>query len=392
MLELSKHPLLKYPMFASMYFAEGIQFALVTLILVMYFDELDISISTTTIISGLAASPFILKFLIGPITDYFNKHGRKPFIIIGGLVGSICIFPLAYINPKSELILFTILFFISHLGVIFLDVSADAWAIQITKPNERGKVNSAMFGGLFAGLASGTLILSLIAEHINFEMTFIVTGFIIILTIILPLLVREIKTLKIRPKIGKLLVFEFKKKNTILIALFGMVSAANYGIILLILPDYMINVLGLDLTHAGGITTLSNIGIIAGAIIGGILADRFGRKKTLYTFFIGAAIFSALLITANTWQILTVIYIIFGFFTGGSTFAALMALYMDITNPKIGATQFSILTSIANFGEIGIGIFSGTLLIMLGYHRLFLYAAWIIGPSLVILYFIEEKK
>ena len=203
---------------------------------------------------------------------------------------------------------------------------------------------------------------------------------------------REIKTIKIRPKIGKILAFEFNKKNTIFLALFGMVSAANYGLILLILPDYMINFLGLDLAHAGVITTISNIGIIAGAIIGGIIADKFGRKKTLYIFFIGASIFSALLITANTWQILTMIYIIFGFFTGGSTFAALMALYMDITNPKIGATQFSILTSIANFGEIGIGIFSGTLVIILGYHRLFLYAAWIIGPAMLILYFIEEKN
>jgi len=29
---------------------------------------------------------------------------------------------------------------------------------------------------------------------------------------------------------------------------------------------------------------------------------------------------------------------------------------------------------------------------MLGYTRFFLYAAWIIGPALLVLYFVKEKK
>ena len=103
-------------------------------------------------------------------------------------------------------------------------------------------------------------------------------------------------------------------------------------------------------------------------------------------------IFSSFLIAANTWQMLAVIYPIIGFLQGGSGFSAIMALFMDATNPKIGATQFSILTSIMNFGDYSIAIFSGALVIMLGYHRFFLYSAWIIGPALLILYFIKEKK
>jgi len=68
------------------------------------------------------------------------------------------------------------------------------------------------------------------------------------------------------------------------------------------------------------------------------------------------------------------------------------ALFMDITNPKIGATQYSILASITNFGEFGIAMISGTLVLMLGYNRFFLYTAWILGPALLILYFIKETK
>ena len=65
---------------------------------------------------------------------------------------------------------------------------------------------------------------------------------------------------------------------------------------------------------------------------------------------------------------------------------------MDITNPKIAATQYSIITSLANFGRIGFGMISGTLVLMLGYNRVFLYAAWLVGLPLLVLYFVKEKK
>jgi hypothetical protein len=66
------------------------------------------------------------------------------------------------------------------------------------------------------------------------------------------------------------------------------------------------------------------------------------------------------------------------------------ALLMDITNPKIGAAQYSFLASIANFGEFGIGMISGALVILLGYQRYFLYTALIVGAAMLVLYFVTE--
>ena len=47
--------------------------------------------------------------------------------------------------------------------------------------------------------------------------------------------------------------------------------------------------------------------------------------------------------------------------------------------------------SIMNFGEMGLALISGTLVLFLGYHRFFLYAAWVVGPALLVMYFIKEK-
>jgi PAT family beta-lactamase induction signal transducer AmpG len=392
MLDLSKYRYLKFILFGSLYFSEGLQFSICTPLIIIYLPKIGISIDTTTMVSGLAASPFILKFLMGPIIDFFIKYGRKPFIIIGGTIGGLFLILLAGIDPLDSVILFTIVLFISHVGVVFLDVSADAWAIQISEPHERGRVNSAMFSGLFAGLAFGTALLPFIGATYNYQLAFIISGLIIFLTIILPLAIKEIKIAKIRPKIAKLLYFEFKRKNTLIIAFYGLVSSITFGLLLLIMPHYMRDVLNLTETQTGLLSLTSPIFTIIGAVVGGVMADKIGRKITLYIFLIGTLIFTSLLITANSWQILAILYSIIGLLQGVIVYSALCALFMDVTNPKIGATQFSILTSMANFGEIGLGMFGGALVLILGYHRFFLYAALIAVPAILILHFVEEKK
>ena len=57
MLELSKHPWLKYVLFGNLYFSEGLIFATTTVIIVLFFTEKDISISTTTLVGGIASAP-----------------------------------------------------------------------------------------------------------------------------------------------------------------------------------------------------------------------------------------------------------------------------------------------------------------------------------------------
>lgn len=392
MLDISKYPSLKYILFGNLYFAEGLQFALSTTFIILFFTEKNISIATATLIVGVATAPWVLKFVFGPITDFLIKYGRKPIIIIGGIISGICLFPLGFINPSDALISFALLLFISHSGVVFLDVSADAWAIQTTKYHERGKVNGAMTAGLFLGWGLGSPLLAFIAMNYGYGMSFITTGFLILLTLILPIFVKEIRIIKKRMKIASILISEFKKKNTLLITFLSMITAMNFGILLLIIPEYMLNALKLDIVQIGFIVALNPIGIVIGAITGGIIVDKWGRKVTLFIFLPGLIIFSASLIFAINWWILAIVYSIIGFLIGGSGYSAEAALFMDVTNPKIAATQYSVLASFHNFGDIISASISGSLVLILGYHRVFLYTAWLIGPALLILYFIKEMK
>jgi len=392
LIDLKESKFFKYILFGGLYFSEGVQYAMATVIVIIYFADKEISIATTTLVIGIGASPWMMKFIFGPITDYFIRLGRKKIIIFGGILGSICLLILAFINPTNMLIPFTILLFISHSGTMFLDVSSDGWAIQTAKPIERGKINGAMSTGLWSGVAISSILLTNISDIFSFEMVFIFAGILVLLPVILPLFVKEDIIVKKRPKIASSLFFEFKKKNTILVLIFGGISAINFGMLMLIIPDYMKNVLLLENVHIGLIASLFPIAIVIGAIVGGLMADRYGRKISLFIFLSLLAISSISFIFVNSWEMLAIVYSLVGFIQGGSLYSSLCALYMDNTNPRVGASQYSIFTSFSNFGEIGFAMFSGSLLVLLGYTKFFLYAAWSVGPALLVLYFIRTRK
>jgi MFS family permease len=391
-IDITEKSYLKYFLFGNLYFSEGIQYSIATVIIVIFFADKGLSIATTTLVAGIAASPWVMKFVFGPIVDHFSKFGRKLFIILGGSLTSVCLLTIAFVDPLVMIIPFTILLFIGHVGTIFLDVSSDGWAIQISKINERGKLNAAMTTGLFGGNAIGVISLTYIAEQFNYQMVFITAGIFVAVTIVFPLIVKENILIKKSQKVTPLLIAEFKKKTTILVTIFGGIAAINFGMLMFVIPEYMRHVLHLETIHLGLIAAAFPIATVIGAILGGTLADKFGRKNTLFVFLSSMIISSAALIFVNSWEIFAVIYSIIGFLQGGSVYSSLLAVYMDHTNPKIGASQYSIYTSVANFGELGVATISGSLIILLGYSRFFLYSAWVIGPALLLLYFIRSKN
>ena len=169
------------------------------------------------------------------------------------------------------------------------------------------------------------------------------------------------------------------------------IAALSFGLLAFAIPLYMKTVLDFNIAQIGLITTIIPVTTVVGSIAGGITTDRWGRKINLYFFMGTNMILAAMLVFANTWQKLAIIYGIIGFLHGGH-YSAGGAVMMDVTNPKIGATQYSLLASFANAGEFGIGMFSGSMIAVLGFSRVFLYSGWFYGPALLVLYFIKLKK
>jgi MFS family permease len=391
MIDISQKSWLKYFLFSSLYFAFGLNCVFLSLILPLYFLDQNITPTVITIVIGIMVMPMYTKFIWGSIVDYFIRFGRKPFIITGGVLTVVSLFLLSFLNPGNALVAFVLIGLVGWIGIGFLTISLDALVISTTIEKERGKINGAMFAAQNGGLAGGAILLPFIAKTYGYPMVFFIAGCIILPIVLFPFILHEKKVVKQTQKVGVLLVQEFKKKTIVVIAIFGMLVMMSSGMILLIAPIWMDRGLHLDITQIGLVTMVFTIAIALGSIIGGVLADTWGRKTTLYILLFSSVVFTVLLIFSSSWEYFTVIYGIIGFLQGGYT-SAVCAMFMDVTDPRIGATQYSVFISLFNFGIFIAMTISGPLYDVLDISRVFLYSAWVFGPALLFLYFIRLKK
>ena len=391
MIDLEKRSIAKYFLFSTLYFSEGIKWSIGVVIFPIYFSDLGISPTILGLVIALAGLPTMIKFVFGGIIDYFIRHGRKKFVLYGGIAAGGCLIIISFINPAEMLIPFVVVFFIGTIGITLLDVAADAWAIEITKEEERGKVNGGMFAGIFIGMTVGSLVFTQIASKINYPAVFITGGILVFLILIYPLCVKEIKKIRKIKKLTSALITEFKKKSVQIFCLFAPISAISGGLLLIAIPLYSKNVLMLNVEHVGMMAAIFPITNIFGALVGGAAADRLDRKLAINIVFLFSLIFTTFFIFADTWQILAVIYGIAGFLFG-ALYASIGALSMDVTNPRLAGTQFSIYMALFNVGEVGIGNgMAGLIIDNLGYEKLFLYAALFYAAAIFVLYFVRYK-
>jgi len=382
---------MKYFLFGSLYFSEGLMIAITTVATLLYLREKAVSIPVTTLIIGIVNIPWMLKFVWGPVIDYFIRFGRKTFIILGGTLTVSCMFFVSFLDPSTSLLPFTLLIFLSHVGIGFIDVSADAWAIDVSTEKDRGKINGSMFAGQYSAWAIGAALFPLIGSQYGYHFVYFINALLIFLILLFPFVVKESIKRKVKEKIASLVIKEFKTKTVLLIALFSPLVFMNEGIMSFIIPIYMRDGLGLSDVQIGFIAMILPVFLAVGSLVGGVITDKIGRKSALYLFIGLNIVFVASLIFADTWWKLSIIYGIIGFMMGGHSTVS-CALFMDVKNPRIGATQYGIFTGIANVGLNGAGMITGSLVVSLGFARTFLYAAWVFGPALLVLYFIRVKK
>jgi len=387
-IDIEKRGIGKYILFADLYFPEGIIDTIVPILIPIFLVEEGIPVEIATLVAGIGWIPWIIKFMWSGIIDKYIQYGRKTFVIIGSIIAVISFFILAFINPVSSIILFTIFLFISQIGQSFHDSAADVWAIDVCKKHERGKINGAMAAGHTIGVSSSAVALAFIADIYGFNSIFIVAGFMILIILIIPLFTKEKKKKRKPEKVTPLLINEFKNRTTALMAIFAPITVISTGLFMFAVPLFGKNVINLSVSEIGLIAAASPPFVIAGGLLGGALSDKWDRKKTYYIFAIPSIIMILSVMFTRVLLILLIPYFINVFLqTGRGT--AVRAMYMDITNPKIGATQYSLFNSLTVIGVVATGMFSGVLIAILGYINVFIIVALAIIPPLVILYFIK---
>ncbi len=107
--------------------------------------------------------------------------------------------------------------------------------------------------------------------------------------------------------------------------------------------------LGYTTVEAGYIMVLTAIGNMVGSLIGGKLADNFGRKKT-YIIFVSTVIFSMLLSGLFCNNKIAIIFIIITYFSVSAIMPVISAMIIDWTNDENRTESFSWLYLASNIG------------------------------------------
>lgn len=389
MINLSIHKRFKYILFTSLYFSEGLYQAMILIITPLYLLGKNVPLPIITLIMGIGYLPWGLKFVWGGIIDFYHKYGRKKFAVFGTISGAFGFFILSMIDQYFSILFFTLFLLVGYIGIGFLDSATDAWAIDTTEKEERGKINGSMNIGKWSGQFLGALLIISIGVSFGYNISFLITGLIILMLAIIPLSVkyedRKIGKLNIWPLIKQ----EFGKKITRLTTLYFFIVVLHPSLYFTLLVIYLKTVLNFDDTFIGLIFAFWLVAVIPGSIVGGVLADKYGRKLPLYIFLIFLMIFSVTPIIISDVYIIILNFTILMFFANG-VIAANWAMIMDIINPKISASEHEVICSIVNFGTIIIASATGTLIVLFGFNNLFLLSAFIIIIALVVLYRIKN--
>ena len=365
-----------------LYFAQGFPWGFMLTALLSFLASKGLTIAESGQLTAMATLPWTFKLFWGPVIDSFvyEKMGkRRPWILFAQIGMALSLVAMIFMGDISENIsLLGWMFFLHNCFASLQDVSCDALAVDVLLPEEQGKVNGAMWGSKIIGTGTGAAAMGTLLVSNGLVFTILVQTLLMLIIMIFPLFILERPGEKRFPwskgrdsltdlnhsnshsplTVVKDLITAFSKAPCYFTALFIIISAINQGINGAVLPVFYNATLGWESdTYSQVVGGPGTILEFFGAILGGVMADRFGRRKV---FFIGWGSFSVLSGTFG-FMILTMselpvwfqgFYLIVYPFCVAVGTVGMFALAMALSWSKASATMFTSYMAISNLSVV----------------------------------------
>ena len=379
-----------------LYLTEGAPIGFIWWAMPTLLRQQNVAIESITSLTAILILPWIFKFVWAPLVDSLRNEnqGYKFWIFISQFFMGLALVPLIFISPENNFFIWGLFLFLHSFAAATQDVSIDALVINVIAKNERGKLNGFMNAGMLIGrsfFGGGTLILAYELGLNNMIGLIVVLIFSVMLVLVL---IKE-PALPVKSK-NQFEIFKqnfsiaFRNKNTWLAILFALTSAAAFeaagGLAGPFLTDLKVSQDTIGVFFALPVV----IAMFVGGLIGGYISDKVNRKSAVRLFLSG---FVAAIIIISVYNFVeplvdevvflsayTVMYFFVGLFTSSS-----YALFMDLTNPKIGGTQFSTYMAATNGCEAWTVWSAGFIVAGFGYSPAFILMSVVSLLSLLVL-------
>jgi MFS family permease len=379
-------------LFAWLYASEGAPIGFIWWALPTLLRTAGVPIADITGLTALLVLPWTFKFLWAPVVDAgrSRRWGFRAWIVSAQIAMGLALVPLLWVDPVAGFGTWRALLFAHAVAAATQDVAIDACAIAGVPHEERGLLNGSMQAGMLTGrslFGGGGL---LVAAWLGYP--WLLGALVAWIWLAIPLLAAVRDPARFNPPRAAQgsfrlhLAAALRRPATWWGLAFALLSAAAFEAAGQLAGPYLVD-RGVPQSTIGlffGIVVV--VATVAGGLAGGRLSDRWGRVKAVAIFLVGfvAAILLLAAVDATgtgggtaALGLLALMYLCVGLFT-----AASYALFMDLTDPRLGGTQFSTFMSATNACESWSAWAGGRLTAGAGYPAAFVVMC---GASLLAL-------
>jgi PAT family beta-lactamase induction signal transducer AmpG len=305
---------------------------------------------------ALVSLPYNLKWLWAPFLDRFALPllgRRRGWMLLSQVLLGFAIAALGSVDAAHNITALAVCAFVVAFLSASQDIVIDAYRTDVIPADERGRA-SAMYitGYRIANIVAGTGAL-LLADHLPWSTVYYILAGMMSLTVVATLTAPEPPELApprtLRAAVLLPLGEFFRRRGAVIAIAFVMLyKIGDYAAVHMVTP-LLIKVLDFELTEIALLQKFIGLGAtIAGAAVGGILADRIGVRRGLLWFGIiqaAANIGYVFLALIGKSYVGLASAIAIDNFCNGLGSAAFVAYLMSLCHHKFSATQYALLTS-----------------------------------------------
>ena len=393
--------------FFAMYMTEGIPLGFAATAVATQLRRQDVGPAEIGAFVGSFYLPWAFKWAFGPFIDVFASARwgrRRGWIILTQVMMALTLMSTVLLKLPEQLALFTGILLLHNTFGAMQDVAIDALACNSLAEDERGMANGLMFAGASIGQAVGGAGVLFLSAYTGFQPTFFfVAAAILTVTLLVVLPMREAdfvpRAVQAGVSRGRAAAGELRDFAVLAFRSFMGTRGAYVGLAFALLPAGAMCLglalqtnlaveLGLNDDQVAWLTLWSAVTQAAFMVGGGMLSDRFGRRRTLavylplmslpvlYLMFVlqqygwvmpvspnavDRPVVPAALVTA-LW-VATLAYMM----AQGLMYGTRSAIFMDVTNPAVAATQFTAYMALMNVAIAYSASWQGVAIEALGY-------------------------